>query len=80
VVIGGTLMAGGRFSLFASVIGALVIWAFTLTMYTVGVPADALKAAKAVLVLVVILLYSDQVRGLINRLSERKGARHDTTN
>ena len=63
VVIGGTLMAGGRFSLFASVIGALVIWTFTLTMYTVGVPANALKAAKAVLVLIVILLYSDQVRG-----------------
>jgi galactofuranose transport system permease protein len=63
VVIGGTLMAGGRFSLASSVIGAMVIWTFTLTMYTVGVPADALKAAKAVLVLVVILLYSDQVRG-----------------
>jgi len=73
VVIGGTLMAGGRFSLASSVIGALVIWAFTLTMYTVGVPADALKAAKAVLVLVVILLYSDQVRGFLNRMSERKG-------
>jgi galactofuranose transport system permease protein len=80
VVIGGTLMAGGRFSLFASVIGAVVIWAFTLTMYTIGVPADALKAAKAVLVLVVILLYSDQVRGLLNRFSQRKGAQHDLAN
>ncbi len=80
VVIGGTLMAGGRFSLFASVVGALIIWAFTLTMYTVGVPADALKAAKAVLVLIVILLYSDQVRGLLNRFSERKGSQHGTTN
>jgi simple sugar transport system permease protein len=77
VVIGGTLMAGGRFSLLASVVGAMVIWAFTLTMYTVGVPADALKAAKAVLVLVVILLYSDQVRGLLARFSERKGTQHD---
>jgi len=80
VVIGGTLMAGGRFSLFASVIGALVIWAFTLTMYTVGVPADALKAAKAILVLVVILLYSDQARTLLNRLLERKGTQHDSAN
>jgi len=80
VVIGGTLMAGGRFSLISSVIGAFVIWAFTLTMYTVGVPADALKAAKAVLVLIVILLYSDQVRALLNRFSERKGAQHGATN
>jgi simple sugar transport system permease protein len=80
VVIGGTLMAGGRFSLMASVVGAMVIWAFTLTMYTIGVPADALKAAKAVLVLVVVLLYSDQVRSLLNRFSERKGKQHDSAN
>jgi galactofuranose transport system permease protein len=78
VVIGGTLMAGGKFSLLASVIGAMVIWAFTLTMYTLGIPADALKAAKAVLVLIVILLYSDQFRGLLNVLSNRKGGQHDT--
>ena len=42
VVIGGTLMTGGRFSLFASVVGALIIWTFTITMYTFGVPANAL--------------------------------------
>lgn len=80
VVIGGTLMAGGRFSLLASVIGAFVIWAFTLTMYTIGVPADALKAAKAILVLVVILLYSEQVRSFLNRISEKKGTQHGATN
>jgi simple sugar transport system permease protein len=80
VVIGGTLMAGGQFSLFASVIGAVVIWAFTLTMYTIGVPADALKAAKAVLVLVVILLYSDQVRSLLRKRTGRKGALRDAAN
>lgn len=77
VVIGGTLMAGGRFSLLASVIGALVIRTFTITMYTVGVPANSLLAAKAVLVLLVILLYSDQARKLTNRLMERKGKRDE---
>ena len=76
VVIGGTLMAGGRFSLLASVIGALVIRTFTITMYTVGVPANALKAAKALLVLIVILLYSDQARQLVNKLFEGKRS-HD---
>ena len=60
VVMGGTLMAGGRFSLLASIIGALVIWTFTLSMYTLGVPAGALLGGRAVLVLIVILLYSDQ--------------------
>jgi galactofuranose transport system permease protein len=74
VVMGGTLMTGGRFSLFASMIGALVIWTFTLTVYTLGVPANALLAAKALLVLIVILLYSDYTRRLMNRVFERGGS------
>ena len=76
VVIGGTLMSGGRFSMLASMIGALIIWTFTITMYTFGVPANALLAGRAVLVLVVILLYSDYSRRLINRFFEQKGLRH----
>lgn len=72
VVMGGTLMTGGRFSLGASMIGALVIWTFTLTVYTLGVPANALLAAKAVLVLVVILLYSDYTRRIMNKLFARR--------
>ncbi len=80
VVIGGTLMSGGRFSLFASVLGALVIWTFTITMYTFGVPANALLAGRAVLVLVVILLYSDYARRFLNRLFERKVTQHGETN
>ncbi len=78
VVMGGTLMTGGRFSLVASVIGALVIWTFTVTVYTLGVPANALLAAKAVLVMVVILLYSDYARRFMNRIFERKGPQHGT--
>ncbi|MBX0331237.1 ABC transporter permease [Oscillochloris sp. ZM17-4] len=79
VVMGGTLMSGGRFSLFGSIIGALVIWTFTLSMYALGVPDKALLAGRAVLVLIVILLYSDQSRRLLSRLFDRKGARHGAT-
>ncbi len=76
---GGTLMTGGRFSMLASAIGAVVIWTFTRTIYSLGVRANELMAAKAVLVLLVILLYSDYSRRLINRLFERrKGTHHDT--
>jgi galactofuranose transport system permease protein len=79
VVMGGTLMTGGRFSMLASAIGAVVIWTFTVTVYSLGVPANALLAAKAVLVLLVILLYSDYSRRLINQLFERRrGTQHDT--
>jgi len=74
VVIGGTLMSGGRFSLLASLVGALIIWTFTITMYTFGVPANALLAGRAVLVLLVILLYSDYSRRLLNRIFDLRGS------
>jgi hypothetical protein len=60
------------------VIGAVIIWTFTVTVYSLGVPGNALLAAKAVLVMLVILLYSDYSRRLISRLFERKGSRHET--
>ena len=80
VVMGGTLMTGGRFSLFSSMLSAIVIWTFTITLYTLGVPADALLAAKAVLVLIVIVLYSDYTRRFMNRFFEQRGDSHDTAN
>ena len=72
VVIGGTVMAGGRFSLLASMVGALVMQAITQSMYAIGVPAFALQAIKAIVVVLVILLYSDQVRGFVQRISAPK--------
>jgi simple sugar transport system permease protein len=74
VVIGGTLMAGGRFSLFASIVGALVIQAISTSMYAIGVPAFALQAIKGLVVVFVILLYSEQVRGFVRRITAQKGA------
>jgi len=75
VVIGGTLMTGGRFSLMASIVGALVIQATTTTMYALGVPAMAATAVKALVVLIVILLYSEQVKSVLTTFFERKGAK-----
>jgi galactofuranose transport system permease protein len=70
VIIGGTIMgAGGRFSLLASAIGALVIQATTTSSLSIGVPASALIAVKAVVVIVVILLYSQQVRDFIRKIT-----------
>jgi simple sugar transport system permease protein len=74
VVIGGTLMAGGRFSLLASIIGALVIQATTTSMYAIGVPANAVMAIKGIVVVLVLLLYSEQVRGLVRRIAMPRGA------
>jgi simple sugar transport system permease protein len=69
VVIGGTSMAGGRFSLLASIIGAMVMQAVNTSMYAIGVPAFALQAIKGVVVILVILLYSQQVRGFFQKIA-----------
>jgi ribose/xylose/arabinose/galactoside ABC-type transport system permease subunit len=74
VVIGGTLMSGGRFSLLASIVGAWVIQAITTSMYARGVAPFALQAIKAVVVIFVILLYSEQVRGLVRRVTAQREA------
>lgn len=71
VIIGGTAMSGGRFSLLASAIGALVIQATTTSSLAIGVPASALIAVKAVVVILVILLYSQQVRDLLRKMTSR---------
>lgn len=72
VIIGGTLLVGGRFSLLGSVIGALVMQATVTTMYAIGVPANAVIAIKGMVVFIVILLYSEQARGFIRRITGQK--------
>jgi len=72
VVIGGTLLgAGGRFSLLGSAIGGLVIQATITSMYAVGVPASAITAVKAVVVIAVILLYSQQAQDAVRTAGRR---------
>ena len=76
VVIGGTVLgSGGRFSLLGSVLGALVIQATQTSMYAIGVPASAITAVKAVMVIVVIVLYSRQVQDAGVIISTRLGRR-----
>jgi simple sugar transport system permease protein len=76
VVIGGTLLgAGGRFSLLGSVLGALVIQATMTSMYHVGVPASAITVVKAIVVVVVIVLYSEQAQDVIRRTLGRTRTR-----
>jgi simple sugar transport system permease protein len=69
VVIGGTLMGtGGRFSLMGSVIGALVLQTTITSMLSFGVPASAIIAVKAMVVIAVILLYAEQVKTFVRKL------------
>ncbi len=60
VCIGGTSLAGGKFSFAGSVIGALVMQTLTTTILTRGVPAEATLVLKAVIVVAVCLLQARQ--------------------
>ena len=63
VVIGGTLMTGGRFSLAGSVLGALLIQSVTTTIYALGVPPEVVMVVKSLVVLMVVLLFSQAKPG-----------------
>jgi simple sugar transport system permease protein len=58
VVIGGTSLAGGRYSLLGTLVGALVIQTLVTTVYTVGIPPIATMVFKAAVVVMVCLLQS----------------------
>jgi galactofuranose transport system permease protein len=73
VSLGGSALAGGRFSLAGSVVGALIIQTLTTTIYSVGVPPQVNLVVKAVLVAVVLLLQSPKFRGQARALLGRKG-------
>jgi simple sugar transport system permease protein len=67
VVIGGTSLAGGRFSITGTLFGALTIQALTTTIYSVGIPPEVSLVFKAVVVIIVCLLQSPKARALLAR-------------
>ena len=67
VVIGGTSLAGGKFSLTGSVIGALLIATLDKTIVYMSIPSSATPAFKAIVIVVICLLQSPRVRALFNQ-------------
>ena len=66
VVIGGTSLNGGRFFLGLSVIGALIIQSIDTGILLSGLPPTFNLVVKAIVILTVLLLQSDVVRGAIS--------------
>ena len=78
VVIGGTALTGGRFSLVGSVIGAMLMQTLTKLLYMLDVSADIAPAPKALMVLGVCLLQSPRLRAAIAaRIGRGPGAPAD---
>lgn len=75
VIIGGT-MWGGRFTLAGSIIGTLIIQSLTTTILTRGIAPEVTLVFKAVVIIGVALIQSEDFRRLItSRRKERKAER-----
>ena len=72
VVVGGTSMAGGRFYLIGSMLGALIMQTLTTMLLARGIQTEHTLVVKAIAVLVVCLLQSPDFRAAL--LGRRVGA------
>lgn len=67
VVIGGTALTGGRYSLIGALVGALIMQALTTTIRAQNVPVEYALVVKAAAALAVFLLQSESFRGMLRR-------------
>ncbi|GHJ43725.1 sugar ABC transporter permease [Catellatospora sp. TT07R-123] len=65
VVIGGTSLAGGRFSLGGTILGALIIQTLTTTVYAMNISPQTSLLFKAVVVIIVCLVQAPAFRARI---------------
>ena len=72
VVIGGTSMTGGKFSLAGTIIGSIIIRTIVTFVYFFGVASEATMAFKAMVIAVVIVLQSEPVRAWMARRANRR--------
>jgi galactofuranose transport system permease protein len=78
VVIGGTLLSGGRFSIVGTLVGALVLQTLTTTVYTAGIAPEVTLVFKAVVIIAVCLLQSPRTRALLRRRRHGEPTGQDT--
>ena len=64
VVIGGSSLAGGRYSLSGTLVGALIIQTLTTTVYSMGIAPEVTLVFKALVVIAVCLLQAPKVHQL----------------
>ena len=71
VTLGGTQLAGGRFNLGGSLVGALIIQTLTYTIYSLGVPPEVNMVVKSIVVFIVCLAQSERMHELLRQRRAR---------
>ena len=74
VALGGNSLAGGKFNLAGSIIGAYTIQAITTTMYNLGVSSAVNPVFKAVIVIVIVAVQAPPVKAYFKKLSAKRQA------
>ncbi len=62
VAIGGNVLGGGKFKVSGSVLGAYAIQALTTTLYAMKVPSTDVKAYKAIVIILIVVIGSPVVK------------------
>ncbi len=68
VAIGGNALGGGKFKITGSVLGAYAIQALTITLYAMQVSSTAVKAYKAIVIILIVVIGSPVVKAKISKL------------
>lgn len=75
VAIGGNALGGGRFKVVGSVLGAYAIQALTITLYAMKVPSTDVKAYKAIVIILIVVIGSPVVKAWLKTLTSRIAGR-----
>lgn len=70
VAIGGNALSGGKFKLSGSILGAYIIQALTITLYAMKVSSTAVKAYKAVVIILIVIIGSPVIKKWMTQLKE----------
>ena len=70
VAIGGNSLGGGKFKLSGSIIGAYIIQALTITLYAMKVSSTAVKAYKAIVIIILVVIGSPVVKSWFKKIGD----------
>ena len=71
VAIGGNSLGGGKFRIIGSVLGAYIIQMLTTTLYAMKVPSTDVKAYKAIVIILLVVMGSPVVKKKAGELVSR---------
>ena len=72
VAIGGNSLAGGKFRLIGSVMGAYIIQMLTTTLYAMNVNPVNIKAYKAIVIIVIVAAGSPVIKNALTQLFKKR--------